>query len=426
MAEPATQASPALPRALAEPAQPVSRRWIVALGITSLGIWMADLTPLQVQLPEQLQAISPHYKFLAVGLIHAFGALACILVTPLVGALSDRTTTAWPLGRLNGRRHRWTLGMVVLAAITMALLPAQHTIFGVVALWFLFSAFQNGQYASLSAAIPDHVPVSQRATVSGWTGMPYAAGLVLGTLLVVKFFTSLTSGYLVLAGCMLVFTLPFVFFTPDYPLERAHRQPMSARVLVGLYWVDLRRYPDFGWAWITRFLSTMSVSMGTLYLLFFLRDAVRYPHPTSGLLTLIMIYTGCVVVTAVAGGIISDRTGRRRLIVAISGSLMGIAALLLVFVETWTSARIAAVLFGAGFGTYLAVDQALITQVLPAAAHRAKDLGLINIAISGPAAIGGLLAAVLVTTGSYPTLFLATAISALTGALLVYRIKSVR
>ena len=36
---------------------------------------------------------------------------------------------------------------------------------------------------------------------------------------------------------------------------------------------------------------------------------------------------------------------------------------------------VAAVLFGAGFGVYLAVDTALITQVLPAAADRAKDLG---------------------------------------------------
>ena len=44
----------------------------------------------------------------------------------------------------------------------------------------------------------------------------------------------------------------------------------------------------------------------------------------------------------------------------------------------------AAVVLGAGFGVYQAVDFALITQVLPAAGERAKDLGVINIAAALP------------------------------------------
>jgi MFS family permease len=102
-----------------------------------------------------------------------------------------------------------------------------------------------------------------------------------------------------------------------------------------------------------------------------------------------------------------------------------VAALLLVFVETWPAAMVAAVLFGAGFGAYLAVDQALITQVLPAAADRAKDLGIINIAIVAPSAVGAALAGALVTLGSYPTLYTGTAIAAALGSVLVWKIKSV-
>ena len=146
---------------------------------------------------------------------------------------------------------------------------------------------------------------------------------------------------------------------------------------------------------------------------------------TSHLTTLILIYTVCVVITATVGGRISDRMGKRKLIVTVSGALMGCAAVLLTFVETWPAAMVAAFLFGTGFGAYLAVDQALITQVLPSAENRGKDLGLINIAIAGPAAIGGLLAALLVTVGSYPTLFASTAICASVGATLVWKIKSV-
>jgi MFS family permease len=170
--------------------------------------------------------------------------------------------------------------------------------------------------------------------------------------------------------------------------------------------------------------------MGTLYLLYFLRDQVHAANlpghsAKQALFILIVIYTGFVVVTAIVGGVFSDRIGKRKMIVTLSGGLMGAAALLLTFIETWPAAMVAAVLFGAGFGAYLAVDQALITQVLPAARDRAKDLGIINIAIVGPAAIAGALSAVLVSVGGYPMLFAATAIIAALGSVLVWKIKSV-
>jgi predicted MFS family arabinose efflux permease len=83
---------------------------------------------------------------------------------------------------------------------------------------------------------------------------------------------------------------------------------------------------------------------------------------------------------AIAGGIVSDWIGKRKIIVTVSGALMVAASLLLTFMETWIAAEIASALFGVRFGIYLAVDQALITQVLPAATDRAKDLGIFNIA----------------------------------------------
>ncbi len=425
MAEQATQSPQLIPRALAEPADPVTRGWIGTLGLASLAMWMASITPLQVVIPEQLQNIDPKGKIVALGLVSAFGAVSSLLATPIAGALSDRTTRAFGLGRLRGRRHRWTIVMAVLAAITLALMAGQTTVVGVGIFWVLFSAFQNGEYASLSAAVPDHVPVNQRATVAGWVGMPQALGLVIGTGLVVYVFTGTVGGYLALAIPLVLLTLPFVLFTPDYPLEPEHRAPMSARTLLSAYWVSPRQYPDFAWAWITRFLASLAIGMGTLYLLYFLRDRVHYAHPAQGLFILIVIYTVLVIITAIVGGVFSDRIGKRKMIVTVSGVLMGIAALVLTFSETWHSALVAAVLFGAGFGAYLAVDQALITQVLPAASDRAKDLGIINIAIVGPAAVAGALSAALVSLGGYPTLFAATAIVAAAGSILVWRIKSV-
>jgi MFS family permease len=431
MADQTTDQPLAVSRALAEPTVHVRHGWIAGLSLASLGMWMAAYTPLQVLIPIQLQDITPRHKIVALAVVTGVGAVASGLATPVAGALSDRTTHRYALGRMAGRRHRWTLGMALLAALALAGLSLQKTVVGVTLLWVLFCLFQNGEFASLSAAIPDHVPVRQRATVAGWVGMPQALGLVVGTILVVAVFTGLISGYLVLAVLLAVFTLPFVLFTPDYPVEAGHRTALSWRELAGSYWISPRAFPDFAWAWFTRFLMSLAIAMGTLYLLYFLRDAIHYsrlfPGQTAadGLLILIVIYTVGVVITAIVGGMISDRLGRRKTIVTVSGTVIAAAALLLTFVETWPAAIGAAVLFGVGFGAYLAVDQALITQVLPAARDRAKDLGVINIALVCPTAIGALIAAPLVSLGGYPTLFAGTAIVAFLGAVLVWRIKSV-
>ena len=419
--------------ALAEPNQHVRIRWIIYLTLASLGMWMATQTPLQVVLALQLQDITPRHKIVALGVVTGVGAISSALATPIVGALSDRTAHGRRRGRFSGRRHPWTLIMVVLAAICMAMLAVQTTVLGVALLWFLFSGFQNGEFATLSAAIPDHVPVRQRATVSGWVGMPIALGLVLGTILVVDVLgQDVFSGYIALAVLMVVLALPFVLLTPDHPLAPQDREPFVWRRVASAYWISPREYPDFGWAWLTRFLTSLSIAMGTLYLLYFLRDAVHYqrlfPGQTAadGLLILILIYTGCVVLTSIVGGIISDHRGRRKMMVTVSGLLMAAAALLLAFFQTWPASLLAAALFGTGYGAYIAVDQALITQVMPKARDRAKDLGIINIAIVCPGAIGALIAAPLVSLAGYSALFGATAAVAIAAAIGVWKIKSVR
>jgi len=263
--------------------------------------------------------------------------------------------------------------------------------------------------------------------------MPIALGLVLGTVLVVDVLNQdLVAGYVTLAVLMVLLALPFVLFTPDPPLAPEDREPFSWRQVASSYWISPREYPDFGWAWLTRFLASLSIAMGTLYLLYFLRDEVHYarlfPGQTAadGLLILILIYTGCVVVASVVGGVISDRRNRRKMLVTLSGLMMASAALLLAFFPTWPASLAAAVLYGLGYGCYIAVDQALITQVLPKARDRAKDLGIINIAIICPYAIGAAIAAPLVSLAGYPALFGATAVVAIAASIGVWRIKSVR
>jgi MFS family permease len=404
--------------ALAEPVVPVRRPWIALLFAANLGLWTACFTPIQILLPIQIADLGVSGKEAALGWVTGLGALVSIVVAPGAGLLSDRTRPRL-LGRAYGRRHVWTIGGVLLAALAMVWLGQARSLAVVAVAWALVQVGLNAMQASLSAAVPDRVPVPQRGFVSGWVGMPQALGLVLGAVLVTVVFTSVTGGYLAMAVALLVLAIPFALLTPDDPLG-------SGQVAKATWRIGLRDHPDFAWAWGTRFLVLLGNALGTLYLLYFLTDRVRLGDPETGLLIMILLYTAGMVATAVVFGRISDRTGRRRIFVVWSGVVMAVAALVLAIWPTWPAAMTAAVLLGLGFGVYLAVDTALITQVLPTATDRAKDLGVINIASSAPQVLGPAISAPLVThLGGYPTLFAATAVVTLLGVVLVMQIKTV-
>ncbi|MCG5453005.1 MULTISPECIES: MFS transporter [Micromonospora] len=414
-----------LPAALAEPTVPVRRGWIGLIFAANLGVWMAFFTPIQVLLPQQIEQIAPGDKENMLAVVTGLGALAAVLANPLAGAFSDRTCLRIA-GREFGRRHVWTAGGAVLGAAALVLLAQQRTILGVALGWVAAQVCFNAMLASLTAAIPDRVPVRQRGGVSGWVGIPQALGLVLGAVLVTAVVTGNAAGYLAIAVAILLLSLPFALFTPDEPLPRTHRPAIRTRALLASMWISPRRHPDFAWAWITRFLVQLGNALGTLYLLYFLSDGVRHPDPEGGLLILILLYTLGMMLTAVIAGRMSDRSGRRKIYVIVSGLIMAVAALLLAVAPVWPMAIVAALLLGAGYGVYLSVDAALITQVLPRATDRAKDLGVINIANSAPQVLGPALSAPLVVyLGGYPTLYAVTAVVTLLGSALVVKIRSV-
>ena len=407
------------PAALAEPVVPVRRSWIGLLFAANLGLWMALFTPIQILLPVQISAIGVSSKETALGWVTGLGALVAIIANPVSGAFSDRTRLRIR-GRAYGRRHAWTLGGAAISVLSLLALANVHTIAGVAIGWAGAQLGLNIMLATLSAAVPDRVPVDQRGLVSGWIGMPQALGLVLGAVLATAVFTGNSAGYIAMAAALAILAVPFALLTPDDPL------PPSVRIDKTSWRIDIKSHPDFAWAFATRFLVQLGNALGTLYLLYFLTDRVKLADPETGLLIMILLYTLGMVATAVFGGRRSDASGRRKVFVVWSGVVIAIAALVLAIWPTWPASLVASVLLGAGYGVYLAVDTALITQVLPAATHRAKDLGVINIASAAPQVLGPALAAPMVThLGGYPTLYAVTAAVTLLGSVMVVQIRSV-
>lgn len=405
----------------------VTGRWTALLSLANLGLWIGYFGPLQVLLPNQLQNIDEAKKTTYLGVATAFGALVAVVAGPVAGALSDAT------GSRYGRRRPWIAGGALLGFAGLALLSGQHTLLGVTVGWCVAQAGLNALQAGIGALVPDRVPVRQRGVVSGWIGLTQSAGVVLGVLAVTVLVTGAVSGYLFIGAVVVATVIPLLLRAADPRLPRDRLPGLTVRSLLGSFRLRPKQNPDFAWAWATRFLVQLGNALATLYLLYFLRDKVHYAQrfpghkAEDGLLILILVYTVTTVLTVVAGGVFSDRTGRRKPSVIVSGYVMAGAALLLAAWPTWDGALIAAAVLGLGFGVYLSVDQALITQVLPTARDRAKDLGVINIANSAPQVLGPALAAPIVTyLGGYSTLYIVVAVVTVAGSVLVRRIRTVQ
>jgi MFS family permease len=417
-----TQAAKPIDRALAEPTAPVSKLWVVWLFVASVGLWSGFFGPIQVLLAQQSEAIAPDHKETVLALVTGVGAAVSMVLNPLWGAFSDRTTS-----RL-GRRLPWVILGVVGGVTAMVLLSRAASVWMLVLAWSLAQGSLNAILAAITATVPDQVPTRQRGTVGGFLAIAQTVGVIAGSGIAAAT-GSIAAGYLTLIGVLVLTTLPYAVDSRDIRLPKDLRPELRWGPFLRSFWVSPRQHPDFAWAWITRFLMNFGNAILVLYLLFYLTDVVHMPRDEAAnrVFVLTAVYGVCTVVTAILGGMWSDRVGKRKVFVIWSGLIAASALLLFAFVPTWTAAVAAALILGIGFGVYTAVDFALITHVLPAANDRAKDLGVINIANTLPQVLAPVLAAgVLGLHLGYTALYTIAAAVSILGSILVVRIRSVR
>jgi MFS family permease len=415
--------APAAPTALDEPVERVGRGWTASLSLANGSIWVGWYGPLQILLARQAEHFAPGTglsKESLLAWVTGVGALVSLVANPLFGAVSDRTVSA------RGRRTPWILAGAAGGALSLLLLGAAWAVWVLFAGWCLVQLTLNAAFAAVTAAVPDRVPRVQRGAVGGWIGAAQILGVVGGTGLATVP-GGVGAGYAACAVFTLAGVLPYVLRHRDPRLAAADRPAWSWRSFAAGFWLSPRVHPDLAWAWLTRFLINLSNALVLLYLYYYLRDRLHYADPDSGVLILTAVNGVTLLATVVVGGMWSDRVGRRKPFVLWSGVLMAAATAMLAGWQTWSGALVAAAVLGIGFGVFTSVDFALMTDVLPTALDRGKDLGVINIANALPQVAAPALAAPLVHhAGGYPGLYATSAALGLLGALLVHRIRAVR
>jgi MFS family permease len=382
---------------------------------------------LSVAVPaEVLRFADEAQKGTRLGIIFGGGALVALLVMPLAGALSDRSTSRY------GRRRPFVLVGALLNTLALVAFGYAPT-FALLAIAYWGVQFSNNLAgAAYSGFIPDLVPPKQRGTASGFMGLMIMLGTIggagiAGVLMERNLRIPL---YLTIGVVLTVAMLITVWKVHEEP--RRDREPFALRGVIRSFWIDPRHYPDFGWLFASRFLTLMGFYTLLAFLQFFLKDFLhveRFKEAAGSLTAAVVIGA---LPSAFLAGWLSDRVGRRG-IASFASVLMGILCAVFLIAPSFVFMLVLGMVFGLGYGAFVSVEWALAADVLPSAALAATHLGIWGISatlpqVVGPAIHGPLLDAVNTAraTFGYVVIFGMAAAYFVAGGLLIWKIRGAR
>src|SRR6478752_1316898 len=383
---------PEIPRP-AGTAPPVARRvgrgFIVLYALAYIGTILLFLAPLLVSLALKINSLvgierAPN----SLALVTGIGALLAMFANPFFGRLSDRTSSR------HGMRRPWMIIGLAGGSLGVLVVAVAPSIVVVLAGWCIAQLFFNALLAALVAVLPDQVPTAQRGAVSGVLGVCLPVAAVSGTFLVQLFTGNQLAMFLVPCAIGGVVILLFALTLDDRRLAAEDKPPWSLRELAGTFYVNPRRNPDFAWAFLSRFLFVMAYAFLVTYQAYYLLDhlgSTEADVPQQVFLGT-LVQSVVLVAASLLGGRLSDWTGRRKVFVVTASIIYGVALFVIAAAVSFNGFLVGMALGGLGFGLYMAVDLALVVDVLPDPDTAAKDLGVLNIAGALPSAVAPALA----------------------------------
>lgn len=381
-----------------------------------------------VAVPQLLREWDPNSASANLSVVLTVAGFATLVFTPIFGRLSDRSRSRM------GLRRPWVLyGSLIALAGYLCFAFASNP-----AMLWLGTSLNTVGWGAVAMAqhalFADQIRRRIRAIMSAVTGASGSVGVLVGTLVTGSLATSGQVAMFLVPGLIGVALSMTLFFT----LKDLHRSEPAPRFdvkeLVGTFWLNPRRYPDFAWAWFCRFFMTASIVTITSYLYltivgrFGITDAAGVAAVQS---QATLAFTAANIVFAFIFGVISDKTKRRKPSVIFGAFFSAIGLLVSISVPSIPVFIIGLVMVGAGQGAYISADVALMTEVLPSKDDAGKDLGIVALAYLLPGIFVPVLGLFLTRIGSptgenFGALYVAAFVLALLAAFTVSRIKSVR
>ena len=317
------------------------------------------------------------------------GAFIAIVVQPTVGTLSDYTATRW------GRRKPYILVGSLLDVVFLAGIATSHTLLAIAAFMVLLQFSSNAAQGPFQGYVPDLVPDGQVGLASALVGamqiLGSVTGFVIGAIAIST--NSFALGTIALAAVELVTMLGVILRVPAGPPARPRGGRSWLAVAREAWGTDILREHSFLWLVGSRLFVLMGTSVLVNLATFYLAQVHGLTQDETGRAFLVVtaIVAVTTVLTVVPAGRISDRVGRKPLIYVscVFGAVgVGIVALAPVLVVAFFGVG----LVGISAGMFLAVDWALMTDIIPKAAS-GRYMGMSNVATGSAGvlsiAIGG-------------------------------------
>ena len=382
---------------------PISQ--LLRLSVYWLGL-IAVVQGIGVILQERIKDLvpDPTIQYTTLGIIQAAGVLIAVLVQPIAGSISDYTISRF------GRRKPYILVGTLLDVLFLIGIATSNTVLAVGAFVVLLQFSANFAQGPFQGYVPDLIPPAQVGLASGLVGLFTVLGVVVGTALAslglaMGDFTIPT----IALGLIELVTMLSLFFRLDEGRAAKDRGGRSwTSVAIEAWGRDVLRERSFMFLVASRFFVLGGGAFLIGLLVPYLERAQGITDPDERAL-LILATTGivalCTAISTIPAARLGDRYGRKRVIYVaclIAGVGMAICALapaVPIFI-------FGAILMGVGTGSFLAVDWALMTEIIPKDSS-GRYMGISNVATATngviSAFIGGILVDALVSAGN-PTL----------------------
>jgi MFS family permease len=319
------------------------------------------------------------------------GTFIAAVVQPTVGSISDYTTSRW------GRRKPYIFIGSILDVVFLLGIATSNTVVTIAAFVLLLQVSSNFAQGPFQGYIPDLVPEPQVGTASALLGIFSVLGNVTGTIvsaLGVAFhqYAIATVGL----GIIEVTTMLVVVVRVNEGRAAKDRAGVSwIRVALSAWGTDIFRERSFMWLLGSRFFFLTAGSVVFSLALFYLARSLAMGEREAG--TMLIAVAGVIAVATVSAIVpsarLSDRFGRKPVIWG--ACAVGIAGYaVLIVAPDFPIACVGAALYGIANGTFLAVDWALMTDIIPKASS-GRYMGLSNVATASSGivalAVGGLI-----------------------------------
>ena len=381
---------------------------------------------LGVLLPNQIAALNPGEKANNLALMFAITSVFSTLTTPIAGALSDRTRTKW------GKRSPWIAIGSLVGSFCLFGVSWMTSFWSLMVLWVMATVAYNSMQPAMTTVIADRFQPETRGVVSGIVGAGMTAGLTAGTVLAGYLAGAQVLAYGLFALAIAASSVAFVVINREPANAEQPTRSFSWIAFAKGFWINPKEHPDFAWAFAGRFTIYMGYQAVAAYMLYILRDYIGLSDAQSNvtIANLAILTLVCLLISSLVSGYLSDKFQRRKPFVILSSLIMGAAMVAPLVMPTMQGMWIYAGVIGVGYGMFMSIDMALMTQVLPKSVEgdEGKDLGVLTTAVNIPQILSPVMAAILLNLfhGDYTAIFIAAVIFVFGSAFCVIPIKSVR